>query len=660
VYASTFGPGLHDGKLYRSANGGAWMDITNGLPRSVLDVAVDPSNPQLIYVTTHIHGAYKTNDGGAHWNELANFPDIGGYDIEVDPVSPNILYTAGLGAMTVPDWVLPGGYTFTDSAGVYKSTDSGQTWSQVLGTTNECRAIRMHPADHNLLFASALSNGFFVSTDGGDHWTNILNGLDSHNLTSVWAAGNKVYAGTQGFGVYAGDVNTTTGAVTFVATRSNKPVPNVDSLQIQVDPTNSTRIYVGANPGGLFRSDDGGDTWFDKNFLTPSVVVEDPKRQGYYTFAINPADPDEVWVGTWGKGIYKSYDGQDFNIPANGSDRSMISKQVNALLFHPTLGVLAATEQGVFSTLNGGTTWTNWSAGLGTTQVRTLGVYSDGTVLCGTAGYELYARKPSDSQWKQLAAFGNFGTLWPIWNNRPLYQYSQLLFHPTDPNTIYFGTFPAGVFKSLDGGTSWREYNVGWLNDGVFTLVFQPQNTNLVYAGTYNGLNRSLDGGAHWEKWAAGWPAEQWVFSIAFDPRDPNVMYACSKNGENEGTGRPDFHGTVMKSTDGGALWFPVTNGLNVKNEFYKIIVDKLDPDTLYLATQSEGVYISLDGAAHWQPFNAGLTNLSAGTNGNNVTNTMVLSANGLYLYFGSDGSGVFRRMTVKSGNRVFLPLVIR
>ena len=71
-------------------------------------------------------------------------------------------------------------------------------------------------------------------------------------------------------------------------------------------------------------------------------------------------------------------------------------------------------------------------------------------------------------------------------------------------------------------------------------------------------------------------------------------------------------------------------------------------------------MYISHDGAALWQPFNAGLTNLSAGTNGNNVTNTMVLSANGLYLYFGSDGSGVFRRMTVKSGNRVFLPLVIR
>lgn len=661
VYASTFGPGIHDGKLFRSTNGGAaWEDITNGLPRSVLDIAVDPSNAQVIVVTTHIHGAYKSTNGGATWSELLNFPDIGGYDIELDPKAPMVIYAAGLGATTVPDWVLPGGYTFTDSAGVYRSKDGGATWSQLLETTNECRAIRIHPANPNLLFASALSDGFFVSADGGSTWSNPTAGLDSLNLTSAWVAGNKIYAGTQGFGVYAGDVNTVTGALAWSAARSNKPIPDVHNLQVQVDPANSNRLYVGANPGGLFRSDDGGSTWYDKNFQTPSVVVDDPQRQGYYTFAINPADPNEVWVGTWGKGIYKSYDGQDFNIGANGSNRVMYGKFVNALMFHPTLGVIAATEQGVFHTTDGGLTWAEWSTGLATPQARTLGMYPDGSVLCGTAGYELYVREPSGSQWTQLTAFGNFGTFWPIWNNRPLYQYSQLLFHPTDPNTIYFGTFPAGIFKSLDGGATWRENNVGWTNDGVFTLVFHPQDTNTVYAGTYNGLNRSLDAGAHWEKWDAGWPGEQWVFSIAFDPRNPDVMYACSKNGENEGVGRPDFHGTVMKSLDGGASWFAVTNGLDVSNEFYKIIVDKHDPDTLYLATQREGVFVSHDGAAHWQPFNDGLTSLVAGTNGNNVTNTMALSSNGLYLYFGSAGSGVFRRLTVHLDHHVYLPLVTR
>jgi photosystem II stability/assembly factor-like uncharacterized protein len=661
VYASTFGPGIHGGRLYRSVNGGInWVNITNGLPRSVLDIAVNPSNTEVIYVTTHIYGAYKSVNGGADWVQMDDFPDIGGYDIEVDPVDPQTIFAAGMGAVTVPDWVLPGSHTFADPSGVYRSPDGGETWERVLETNNECRAVRLYPGNHNLLFAAALSDGFFVSADGGDTWTNSpLDGLDTLNLTSVWAASNKIYVGTQGFGVYAGDLNAAVPRVDWIANRSNKPVPDVYSLQIQVDPADSNRIYVGANPGGLFRSDDGGDTWFDKNFLTPSVVVDDPKRQGYYTFAINPDDTSEVWLGTWGKGIYKSYDGQDFNVGANGNLGEMFGKHVNALLFHPDLGWLAASEEGVFRTGDGGVTWEDFSDGLGTTQVRTLAVDANGKLYAGTAGYELYYRRPEDSEWAQFRAFSNFGTFWPIWNDRPLYQYSTLLFHPTDANTVYFGTFPAGIFKSLDGGGTWSESNVGWLNDGVFSLVFKPGNPNTIYAGTYNGVSRSLDAGLHWERWDGGWPGQQWVFSIAFDPLDPLVMYACSKNGENEGTGRPGFHGVVMKSLDGGENWFEITTGLDKDNEFYKIIVDKLDHDTLYLATQFDGVFISYDGGAHWQAWNEGLTNLNSGTNGNNVTNTMALSDNGVFLYFGAGGSGVFRRMTVPA-QHIYLPLIRR
>jgi photosystem II stability/assembly factor-like uncharacterized protein len=657
LYAATFGPGIHSGRLYRSSDSGTtWKDITSTLPRSVLDIAPDPNRLDTIYVTTHVHGAFKSTDGGSTWTEMASFPDIGAYDIEVDPVDTRILYACGLGGQ-VPSWCMPpDGYTFRDPAGVYKSTDAGQTWTSILATSNECRAIRIHPRDHNVLFAAALDDGLQISTDGGHTWKNCNTGLGTKVLTSCAIGGDKVYVGTQGCGVYSGDVQSAKWTVSWQAGRSNKPVPETYSMQIQVDPTNSNRIFVGANPGGLFRSDDGGATFYDKNFLTPSVVVSEPHRQGYYTYALNPTNTAEVWLGTWGKGVYKSYDGMDFDVGANGTDRIMFGKHVNSLLVDPRSPntVYAATEEGMFRTKDGGVTWSDFSLGLGTRQVRTLSMPSANLLICGTLGYELYSINPqitsSGYSWRQLGAFDEFGVFWPIWNNRPLYQYTALLFHPTDPNVIYCGTFPAGIYVSRDGGTSWQESNPGWPNDGVFSLAFCPTDMNRIFVGTYNGLMVSANGGSHWEVRDEGWPAQQWVFSIAFDPRAADTMYACSKNGENEGAGREGFHGTVMKSTDGGATWNAITSGLDLNQEFYKILVDPHLPDVLYLATQRSGVFVSRNGGEEWSAWNTGLTNMAAGTNGNNVTNTMTFSADGQWVYFGTAGSGVFRRMTVGNG----------
>lgn len=104
VYASTFLPQLLGGNMYKSTDAGdTWTDITNGLPKGVLDIAVDPTNPDNIYVTTNVNYAHKSIDGGNTWEKIQNFPDIGAYDIEVDPLEPNILYTSARGG-TVPAW----------------------------------------------------------------------------------------------------------------------------------------------------------------------------------------------------------------------------------------------------------------------------------------------------------------------------------------------------------------------------------------------------------------------------------------------------------------------------------------------------------------------------------------------------------------------------
>ncbi|MFW9808618.1 MAG: hypothetical protein ACFFE6_04465 [Candidatus Thorarchaeota archaeon] len=647
IYCATFGPPAIGGALYRSTDGGVtWSDITGTLPRSVLDIAVDPISPEILYVTTHVKQAFKSINSGDTWSELVNYPDVGGFDIEIDPSNTSILYSCGLGNTSIPSWVDSQSFTFNDYPGVYKSEDSGLTWYNILNTTGKTRAIRMYPGNSSILFAVAHGDGIFVSDDAGETWTTYNSGLDTLGLTSLDIQGDTIYVGTQGYGVYSGDINTVDYSISWNKDRSNKPIPQVYSMQIMVDPEDSNRIYVGSFPGGLFRSDDSGATFYDKNFQTPSIIPYDPFRQGYYTFTLNPYNTSEAWLGTWGGGIFKSYDMMDHNVHADGSGISMLGKHIYQLEVNPNppYTVYVATEEGVFISEDYGATWANLSLGLDSLQVRSLELSSNGQLYCGTMGYGMYIYNITENKWIQLPPFGGLGNVWPIWNDRPTYQYSSLLFHPTNPEIIYIGCFPAGIFKSIDGGMTWHESNAGFLNDGVFTLVNHPFNSEIIYAGTYNGVSRSFDGGLTWHRLDTGWPAEQWAFSISFNWQDPEIVYACSKNGENEGVGRPDFHGTVMKSVDGGENWFEITNGLNVTQEFYKIIVDKHNPDILYLACEQEGVFISYTAGESWEAWNEGLTNTRAGSSGNNIANPMAISADGRYLYLGTFGSGVFRR----------------
>ncbi len=269
-----------------------------------------------------------------------------------------------------------------------------------------------------------------------------------------------------------------------------------------ISPYNSKIFYI-SGLKGVFKSTNGGKTWSNigENLpykLTACICVS--------------SDGKTIYVPTLGGGVYTGKvfsNGEIVWDKSSSLSVSIYNIQVAVDLVNPKTIFASAYPGGLFKNTDEGKHWRDFSRGLITRQIRTLAISTNGKLLCGNLGYGLYWYNPEENRWEQLNAFDNFGTLWPIWDNRPLYQYTSLLFHPKNHNIIYIGTFPAGIYKSTDRGKTWYERNVGWTNEGVFTLVFHPRNPKVIYAGTYNGLNISTYGGAHWKMWDNGWPGEQ-------------------------------------------------------------------------------------------------------------------------------------------------------
>jgi photosystem II stability/assembly factor-like uncharacterized protein len=656
IYASVFAHGdPMAGSLFR-IDGDGGVDVTAGLTTLPSAIAVHPTDANTVYAVSHGAGAgvFKSMDGGASWihvvgpeSGIPQSPAVGFTGVAIDPHTSDSVYLfGGSDAYFRAGRIEHTGAAAADLHTVYRSLDGGATWTNLndgnLGSlSGTIKGLVVSEANPSLIFVAA-QNGMFRSTDGGISWASVNAGLDYIHLAGVAlsAGGLTIYAPTLGGGVHVGAVDPSTGVVTWES--GSTLMAPVYHVQVVVHPTDSNTLFASAYPGGIFKSTDGGATWVEANFGLPTVPVDDPARQGYYALAIAPSQPEVIYLGIFGRGVYKSEDGAGTWLAHNGSGRTMANATVAALLVSQTDAdmVWASTDSGVFMTTDGGGTWTNTSAGLDNPDVRSLIRLEDGTLIAGTRGNELYSRDVGGDAWAQMPPLADLGQPWLMWG-RGLYQYTSVLFHPDNPDIVYIGTFPAGVYKSEDGGTTWREKNVGFTNDGIFYITYRPGEPNIIYAGTYNGVNRSIDAGEHWEIWDRGWPDEQWVFDITFDPRNADVMYACSLNGENKGNGVDDFHGTVMKSTNAGELWTEITTGLP-DQQFFGVEVDPLNPDTVYLAGEQDA-YRSTNAGQSWAAWSDGLLNPMA-SHPNNVTRPLAISQDGRYLFLGSDGSGLFRR----------------
>lgn len=645
------GPGKLGG-IFKIENGIA-IDINGSVPKVPLTITIDPQNSNILYATLHESGIYKSTDYGSTWIDISgngsNLPESGFNNLLIDPNDSNVLYLIGGCDVRFSDFQ-SAGMDPNIVNGVYRSSDQGNTWininHDVLGSQSSAvKSLIFHNNNSNVIYLGC-ENGVYYSTDSGTTW-NKSTGLPYETLGGIDISGNNIYAFTNGAGLFTGTIQDDYSIEWSQESKIQAPISFAQLLKHNAD---ESTIYASGYPGGIFKSTDNGQSWHEKNFGMVSFKVDDPLRQGYYAFAQSLSNPDVLYLGLFQKGVYRSFNGGETWFPVNGQQWELFNKNITALAIDNNDAniVYIATENGIYTTNDGGQNWNEMNNGLVSLDVKTLYINQNNQLFAGTRGYGLYEWQ--NSEWIAQPGFGNWGVIWPMWDDRPMYQYTSMLIHPYNNSRMLLGTFPQGIYMSNDGGENWKESNIGWTNDGVFSLICHPDNPEIVYAGTYNGVNRSLDFGKHWEMWDNGMPDEQWVFSIDFDPANPDIMYACSKNGENEGRGSENFHGTVVKSTDNGENWFEITSGLANENErpskeFYKIIVDHYNSDILYLACQDMGIYISYDAGNSWQLWNDGLENTLPGTNGNNVTNTLIISSDHSMLYFGTAGSGVWRRM---------------
>jgi photosystem II stability/assembly factor-like uncharacterized protein len=339
----------------------------------VIAVAGIPNDPLVYYFGAAHGGVWKTTDAGRHWRNVSDdffeFPAVGGLD--VSPSNPEVIY-AGTGEGLQRQFISPGD-------GVYKSTDGGETWTNVgLRETRHISRLRIHPTDPDIVYVAAMGDmfgpnperGVYRTMDGGETWDRILYRgetagavdlcIDLRNPRVIMAALNHHVTypwDEESGGPTTGLFKSTDGGDTWTDVTRNPGMPKglVGKICIAISPERSSRVYAfveaDKGEGGIYRSDDGGSTW--------QLTHQDPGKMeipnSYNHITADPQDPDVVYIQPI-TGLHKSTDaGRTFKyVPMENWDP-------HALWIDPndSRRMIEGGDGGASVTLNGGESWSS-------------------------------------------------------------------------------------------------------------------------------------------------------------------------------------------------------------------------------------------------------------------------------------------------------------
>ncbi len=532
-------------------------------------------------------GLWKTTDGGNTWRPVTdgkiNSSSVGA--VGVCEADPDIVYI-GTGETQLRGNIMQGD-------GVYKSTNAGNTWTHVgLEESQNIARVRVHPTDCNTVFVAAFGKhsaenperGIYKTTDGGETWDLVLykdprsGGVDisfaPNNpdviYAALWEAWRKSWGMSSG-GPGSGLYRSMDGGESWTDISRSEGLPQeglLGKIGVAVSPANNDRVWtiIENDQGGVFRSDDGGETWTRTN-------EERKLRQRAFYYTRIYADPqDEDIVYALNTGFYRSRDGgetftESIRVPHGDNHDLWIAPSDPDRMIN-------ANDGGGNVSFNGGQTWTEQD--FPTPQFyRVTTTHHDPYLICG-AQQDNSTACATYRGWRHLSAAGGFG-----------------------------------------GGTHF--FSVGGCESGY--IANDPKNTDLYFAGCYGGSLSRYDHATGQTRAVNVWPENpmgqssedlqervQWTFPIVFSPADPEALYTGTQKvwvSRNEGQSWTAISDDLTRADPMtiGPSGGPITKdqtGVETYATVFQISPSYHDANTIWAGSDDGLVHVTRDAGGSW------------------------------------------------------------